>query len=105
MDVHHLVEGAAHVAEAVAAVAVGRSQRELLVAKQDMVIHQKWASFSFTIIPLKILTLNFYVFKNNIRLYVIMTGDRWSLAAAATSNVRPTSARLLNSLFYHIIFR
>ena len=59
MDVHHLVEGAAHVAEAVAAVAVGRSQRELLVAKQDMVIHQKWASFSFTIIPLKILTLNF----------------------------------------------
>ena len=30
MDLHHLVEGATHVTEAVAALAVGRPQRELL---------------------------------------------------------------------------
>ena len=52
MDVHHLVEGAAHVAEAVAAVAVGRPQRELLVAKSwSMVILPKWASLSFYTMP------------------------------------------------------
>ena len=30
VDLHHLVEGATHVAEAVTALAVGRPQRELL---------------------------------------------------------------------------
>ena len=30
MDLHHLVEGATHVTEAVASLAVGRPQRELL---------------------------------------------------------------------------